>query len=199
MAAEASSPLTQLLVAANRGDAAAAARLWAVVYAELHRLAHRQLAGEGRHGSLSATALVNEAYLRLAGHAPVAWANRRHFFAAAAEAMRRIRVDAARQRRRLKRGGGQAPEALHADPAVAPDDPAELLALDEALCRLEQLDPRRAEVVKLRYFVELTVDETAAVLDVAPRTVDSDWRFARAWLHRALGPGADQTPAGGNP
>ena len=191
-------PVTDLLTAVGHGDASAHDRLWALIYDELHALAQHQLAGDAVGRVRQPTSLVHEAYLRLTAGQEVEWANRRHFFGAAAQAMRRIRIDDARKRDRLKRGGGRQPEAL--DEASVPhpslregwgtpgfdEDPAELLALHEALTRLEQRDPRKAEVVSLRYFAGLTIDETAQAMGVSPRTVDSEWRFAKAWLHKEL-------------
>lgn len=186
MVARRSGELTQLLVAAGEGDESARKSLWELVYHELRRIARRQMASEAPGRTLQTTVLVHEAYLRLTGEESIQWANRRHFFAAAAEAMRRIRVDDARKRGRQKRGGGQQPQPLEQDPALVEQDPAEIVAVDEALRKLEQSAPRQAEVVKLRYFAGLTVDETADALGVSPRTVDNDWRLARAWLHREL-------------
>lgn len=180
------SEITRLLHAAGGGEANAVEQLWSHIYPELRRLARAQLAREGHRCQLQTTVLIHEAYLRLVGEQPVEWANRRHFFAAAAEAMRRIRVDDARKRCRAKRGGGKFPTPLLDDPGVFDAEPDELLALDEALERLQNHDARKAEVVKLRYFAGLTIDETAAALDVAPRTIDAEWRFARAWLHREM-------------
>jgi RNA polymerase sigma factor (TIGR02999 family) len=179
-------PVTQLLVAAGRGDARAGSRLWTVIYDELRRLARRQLAREGRDCTLESTALIHEAFLRLVGDEPVEWANRRHFFAAAARAMRHIRIDDARKRGRIKRGGDRQAEPLGDQLAAFDHDPTEVLAVDEALKKLEEVAPRQAEVVMLRYFAGLSVDETAQALGVSPRTVDYEWRFARAWLHREL-------------
>jgi RNA polymerase sigma-70 factor, ECF subfamily len=182
-------PVTQLLQAAGQGDGAAREKIWSLIYDELHRLAQLQLAGDAvRHG-LQPTVLVHEAYLRLVGDADVAWNSRRHFFAAAAQAMRRIRIEDARSHHRLKRGGGQRPAVLQEEPAQSGSDPLEILAIDEALHKLEQQDPRKAEIVALRFFAGLTVDETARVLDIAPRTVDAEWRFAKAWFHRELNAG----------
>jgi len=180
------SSVTQLLVAAAQGEPSAINQLWSAVYEELHRLAKAQLAHEGPARIIQTTSLVNEAYLRLVGSEPVAWANRRHFFAAAAEAMRRIRVERARERRRVKRGGGRPPEILAEDPAVSGEDLSELLAIDEAMDKLKEVAPRAAEVVMLRYFAGRTIDETAEMLGVSPRTIDVDWCFAKAWLHREL-------------
>jgi RNA polymerase sigma factor (sigma-70 family) len=209
-------PVTQLLDAAACGDKSAHEQLWSLVYDELHRAARQQLAGEQRGVNLQTTVLVHEAYLRLVGNGQVHWANRRHFFAAAAKAMRRICVDDARKRERLKRGGpglgrknaaraaakggadGQGACAWHGPngplgnevsrAAVFDRDPGELLALDEALAKLEKEDPAKAEIVMLRYFAGLTIEETAVALGLAPRTVAKLWRFARAWLHRELSP-----------
>ena len=146
----------------------------------------------GEH-TLQATALVHEAYLRLIGDAPVPWANRAHFFAAAAEAMRRILVEHARARQRVKRGGGPAttprrPPNGVLDLADESADPDEILMLDEAIRRLEQEDPEAARVVRLRFFAGLSVDETAEALGVSPSSVDREWAYARARLHRLLAP-----------
>ena len=189
MAKPAAGPITQVLAAASEGDGTALNRLWSAVYEELHRLARAQLGQEGSGCSLQTTSLVHEAYLRLIGDGHVEWANRRHFFAAAAQAMRRILVDDARIRGRLKRGGGQTPGPLP-DEVPGPEvDPVKLLAISEALEKLELVDPPRAEIVMLRYFAGLSIDETAAALGASPRTVDTGWRFARAWLHRQLSKG----------
>jgi RNA polymerase sigma factor (TIGR02999 family) len=130
--------------------------------------------------------LIHEAFLRLAGPGEAQFENRRHFFGAAARAMRQIRVDAARERNRLKHGGGRQPVALDHEPAKSSVDPSEVLAIDEALTELEQTNPRAVKVVELRYFAGATGDETAEALGIAPSTVDSDWAFAKAWLHRKL-------------
>jgi RNA polymerase sigma factor (TIGR02999 family) len=179
-------PVTQLLAAVGRGDGGASEKLWALIYEELRAVARHQLAGEDSAGTLQPTALVHEAFLRLTGGGGVQWANRRHFFAAAAKAMHRIRIDDARRRKRLKRGGGRRPGVLGEGPAIFDQDPDEVLAIDEALGRLKQEEPRAAEVVLLRYFAGLTVNETAEALGVSGRTVKSDWQFARTWLHREL-------------
>ncbi len=180
------SAITQLLAAVGQGDGDARDRLWEAVYQELHAVAQRQLAAESPGRTLQPTALINEAYLRLFGGGVVRFDNRRHFFAAAAESMRRIRTDDARTRNRLKRGGGHRPESLEEPPPAFDQDPAEVLAVNEALDTLKREDPRKAEVVLLRYFVGLSIDETADALGLSPRTIDSEWRFARAGLHRAL-------------
>ena len=195
MASSPKSPLTQLLAAAGEGDASAHEKLWSAVYSELHSLARRQMAGEAAGRTLQPTALVHEAYLRLIGDGEAKWTSRRHFFGAAAKAMRRIRLDDARRRHRLKRGGGKQRESLGDGPVLFDDDPADVLAVDEALSKLERIDPRKAEVVNLRYFAGLTVDETAQALDLGSRTVGKEWRVARAWLYRELSKG--DTAAGG--
>lgn len=181
---EKSAEITQLLWAATKGDDRARCALWTVIYDELRALARGQL--DARPRTLQPTALVHEAYFRLFGRGDVRWENRRQFFAAAGRAMRQIRIDDVRRKRRQKRGGGAAPLELTIDPAREEQDPAELLAVHEALDKLEKLDPRKAEVVTLRYYVGLTIDECAEAMAVSPRTVDADWRFARTWLHREL-------------
>lgn len=187
--------VTHILNHAASGDPAARKQLWDLVYHELRQMAADQMALESPGRTLQPTALVHEAYFRLCaaagnGH----FENRRHFFAAAANAMRQIRIDDARRRGRLKRGGpahgGAArpqprPED-NGEPAAFDDDPAELLAVEEALAALEKEQPDLAELVQLRFFAGLDIDQTAEVLGVAPRTVDNRWRIARAWLHRAL-------------
>ena len=139
--------------------------------------------------TLQPTALIHEAYLRLMGAVDGEFANRRHFFAAAARVMRCIRIDDARRRGRLKRGGGDSPGSLEDEPPMFDQDPAEVLAVHEALDRLEERHPEQAEVVMLRYFASMTVAETAVAMEVSPRTVNKEWRLARAWLHRELSKG----------
>ena len=178
--------ITDLLAISAQGDASVTEELWSVLYDELHRIARAQVAAEPSRRSLQPTTLVHEAYFRLFGGPEVQWTNRRHFFSAAAEAMRRIRIDDARKRNRLKRGSGRQPSAMADEPPIFDQNPIEVVAIGEALEELERQDARKAEVVKLRYFTGLTVDESAAVLNVSPRTVDKDWAFARAWLHRRL-------------
>lgn len=190
--------VTQLLALARTGDDAARDQLFAVVYGELYAMARRQMRGERRAVTLSASVLVSEAYLRLVG-STTPCESRRHFFAAAAEAMRRICVDSARARKRLKRGGGAcvqidalppAPDAANnglLDGAASRDRFEEQIAVHEVLDRLAEQFPRQAEVVKLRYFAGLSVAQAAEVMGVSPRTINMEWRFARAWLHRALG------------
>jgi RNA polymerase sigma factor (TIGR02999 family) len=181
--------LTHMLKAAAEGDRQAEARLVAAVYDELRHVAAGRLAGEASGRSVQVTDLVHEAYQRLfGGPSPARFENRAHFFAAASEAMRRILVDRARARRRIKRGGGRIRIELDdVDPGTQ-TDPGAVLALDEALSRFEKLDPRGAEIVKLRCFMGLTVAEVAEALGVATRTVDRDWVAAKAWLRGELGP-----------
>jgi RNA polymerase sigma factor (TIGR02999 family) len=160
------------------------------VYDELRKLARARLARERQpHQTLQPTALVHEAYLRVSGDQQERhWDRRGHFFAAAALAMRRILVERARHYQRIKHGGGA--DQVDLDSAMMRADPAltDLVAVDEALTRLEQTDPRKAQIVSLRYFAGLSVEETAAALDLSPATVKNEWAFARAWLYRALGP-----------
>ncbi|MHC4216839.1 MAG: ECF-type sigma factor [Planctomycetota bacterium] len=183
--------VSRLVAAAASGDGAAADELLPLVYEELRKLAHAKMAGEAPGTTLQPTALVHEAYLRIFEDRPAGWAGRAQFFSAAAEAMRRILVERARERRSLKRGGGRKKLSLEAaDPGgeLPPDD---LLALDEALGRLEQRDKRASDIVKLRYFAGLTIDEVAETLGVAPRTVHRDWNIARAWLRVEVEKGDD--------
>jgi RNA polymerase sigma factor (TIGR02999 family) len=175
--------VSRILDAVVRGDARAARDLLPLVYDELRRLAARQLAREPAGHTLQPTALVHEAYLRLVGDGEgPAWEGRRHFFAAAAEAMRRILIDDARHKRADKRGGGQTRKDVDLSEVVAPAEGDDVLALDEALTKLAAADPPVAELVKLRYFGGLTVKQAAEVLGVAPRTADAYWAYARAWL-----------------
>jgi RNA polymerase sigma factor (TIGR02999 family) len=163
--------------------------LMPLVYDELRRLAAGQLAREQPGQTLQPTALVHEAYLRLMhppGASRGAKFDRSAFLAAAATAMRRILIDRARARRAEKRGGGRAKADIDPDDVAAPERSAELLALDEALTRLAEKDPRKAKLVELRYFAGLTLDEAATALDISPSTADRDWAFARAWMHREL-------------
>jgi RNA polymerase sigma factor (TIGR02999 family) len=163
------------------------------IYDELRKLARARLARERERGqTLQPTALVHEAYLRVAGEGrEQRWDRRGHFFAAAALAMRRILVERARHYQRIKHGSGA--ERVELDSAIMRVDPAltDLVAVDEALTRLEGTDPRKARIVSLRYFAGLSIEETAAALDLSPATVKNEWTFARAWLYRALGPIVD--------
>ena len=183
--------VTRLLLDAGSGVDGARNRLFAAVYAELRGIAQSRLRRERPDHTLSTTALVHEAYLRLVDTTQVAWTDRAHFYAVAARAMRRVLVDWARGKARAKRGGGVAPVSLDALAADGIEAPAEeraeaVLALDEALGRLGDLDARKAEVVECRYFAGLTTEETAAALGISPTTVKADWSLARAWLYREL-------------
>ena len=189
----AESDITRLLQDWQRGDRDAFDRLVPVVYEELRLLASRQLAGEWRANRLQTTAVVSEAYLKLFGQREVDWQNRGHFFAIAAQMMRRILVDHARREQRHKRGAGlvhvEIAEAAHL-PAAPPVDAVDALALDRALRKLEQLDPEQARIVELRFFGGLSIDETAAALRISPATVKRDWAVAKGWLHAELTAGA---------
>ena len=183
---ERSQEITRVLAAIPEGDKDAAARLLRLVYEELRQLARRLMAREPAGQTLQPTALVHEAYLRLLGDRSPGWEGRTHFFAAAAVAMRRILVERARRRRAAKHGGGR--ERVTLNERVVPSDPpaADLLALDEALGRLEALDERASRVVHLRYFAGLGIQETAAMLGVSTATVTREWTYARAWLRREI-------------
>ena len=178
--------VTMLLQAVSDGDSHASAELLPLLYGELQKLARSLMAREGPAHTLQPTALVHEAYLRLIGDCDVKWENRGHFFVAAATAMRRILVERARSKLRLKRGGDRGRMDLADDALIVEPPSEELLCLNEALDRLEAYDQRKCRVVMLRYFAGLNVDETAAALNVSPATVKNDWSYARAWLHREL-------------
>jgi RNA polymerase sigma factor (TIGR02999 family) len=181
--------VTRILAAIEQGDPQAAGRLLPLVYDELRKLAAQKLARESPGQTLQATALVHEAYLRLVDHgSDRPWANRGHFFAAAAEAMRRILIDRARDRGRIKRSDGRRREHLDLDTLASDDAPADdLLDLDEAIARLQAFDRQAAELVKLRVFAGLTLEHAAAALGVSRRTAERDWTFARTWLFGRLG------------
>jgi RNA polymerase sigma factor (TIGR02999 family) len=179
--------VTRLLEAAHRGDKQAAADLLPLVYGELRRLAAAKLAHEKVGQTLDATALVHEAYLRLVGDQQ--FDGRGHFFAVAAEAIRRILVEQARRKQAARHGGRREREDLDPDRLAAPAPDEELLALHEALDRLAERHPEKAELVKLRYFAGLTADQAAAALGISPTTGDRHWAYARAWLRRAMSEG----------
>jgi len=178
--------ITALLGAWADGDAAALERLAPMVYDELRRMARRYMRGEANGNTLQPTALVNEAYLRLAGVEKLKWQDRAHFFAISANIMRRILVDLARARRAGKRGGDAVKLNLNESIDGMPERGSALIALDEALAALEKFDERKARVVELKFFGGLSVEETAEVLKMSPRNVMRDWNLARAWLMREM-------------
>ncbi len=178
--------VTQLLAAIRGGDRSSFEPLFRLVYEELYRRAHFQRRDGPATPTLNTTALVHEAYLKLAGAGNPDWEDRRHFFRVAARAMRQILVDAARRRAAGKRGGGGPVLDLDAAEIGADTQADEILALEEALSRLEGMNPRLARVVELRFFAGLTVEETAEAMETSERTVKRDWRLARAFLHQAL-------------
>jgi len=181
--------VTRLLLAWNQGDESALEKLVPQVYQELRRLAKRQMRGEHPDHTLQTTALINEAYLRLVDLRNIQWQNRAHFFALCARLMRRILVDFARSRHYAKRGGGAHPVSLDRSLVVSPAHSTDLVAVDDALKALTKVDARKAQVVELRFFGGLTVEETAEVLKVSPETVQRDWELAKAWLLRELSQG----------
>jgi RNA polymerase sigma factor (TIGR02999 family) len=180
--------VSQLLTAIDQGDAAAASQLFPIVYDELRRLAATRLAQEKPGQTLDATALVHEAYVRMVGteQAGKEWQGRSHFFAAAADAMRHILVDQARKKRAKKRGGDRTRQELHESAVAAPEDSDEILAVDEALGRFMATDAQAGELVKLRYFAGLSIQEAAQILNISPRKADRLWAYARAWLRQAI-------------
>ena len=181
-----SSDITQLLLAWGEGDETALARLMPLVERELHRIASYYMHGENPGHTLQTTALVNEAYLRLVKQNRVQWQNRVHFFSVAARIMRRILLNYARDRGRVKRGGDALHISLSEVAVISPEKSVELLALDEALTKLEEFDERKSRVVELRYFGGLSVEETAHVLGVSEMTVMRDWKAAKAWIAREV-------------
>jgi RNA polymerase sigma factor (TIGR02999 family) len=180
--------VSKLLRAWSGGDQTALERLTPIVYRELHRLARRYMKGERPGHSLQATALVNEAYLRLVDYNRMQWQDRAHFFAVSAQLMRRILVEHAR-RRNLKRGGGVQHVSVHEAAAVCGQRATDLVALDDAMNALAQFDLRKSQVVEMRFFGGLSVEETAEVLKVSPITVMRDWSTAKTWLYRELSGG----------
>jgi RNA polymerase sigma factor (TIGR02999 family) len=178
--------VTMLLKAWNDGDPLAPEKLAPLIYAELRRLARRSMRRENPQHTLETGALINEAYMRLADWKNAKWENRAHFYGVAAQIMRRVLVDHARAHAYQKRGGGARPVSLEEAMVASPDRAPDLIALDEALERLAKQDPRKGKVVELRFFGGLSVEETAAVLNVSPFTVIRDWNFVKAWLSKEL-------------
>jgi RNA polymerase sigma factor (TIGR02999 family) len=184
--AVATTEVNRLLENWRRGDRSAIEQLTPLVYSELRRIAHRYMQGERDGHTLQTTALVNEAYLRLAGRDEIAWQNRAHFLAVSAQVMRHILIDHARRRRYLKHGGELQQVSLSEASLMSEQRAAELMVLEEALSELKQLDARKSSVVELRYFGGLSLEETAQVLKISMMTVRRDWRAAKAWLFRRI-------------
>jgi RNA polymerase sigma factor (TIGR02999 family) len=183
--------LTQLLADWGNGDRSALDKLFPLVHSELRRIAQRQMSQERPGHTLQATALVNEAYLKLTGQQGFDWQNRAHFFAVCAQVMRHILIDHARAHARDKRGGGAVKVSLNDALVVAEDQAAHFIALDEALRVLERLDPQKGKIVELRYFGGLSVEEAGEVMNVSPRTVRREWQRAKAWLYRMMTEGIE--------
>jgi len=178
--------VTQLLLAWNGGDRAALDNLMPIVYEELRRIARRYMRSENPGHSLQATVLVNEAYIRLVDQKRVNWQNRTHFFSAAAQILRRVLVEHARARGRLKRGGNALKVTLHDEISPAAAVRLDLVALDDALTQLAKLDPQQERIIELRFFAGLSIEETGEALNISPATVKRDWATARAWLYREM-------------
>ncbi|MCA1565408.1 MAG: sigma-70 family RNA polymerase sigma factor [Acidobacteria bacterium] len=186
--------ITGLLDDWSKGDRAALDKLTPLVYAELRRIARRQMSRERDGHTLQATALVNEAFIRISGQENFSWQNRAHFYAVCAQVMRHILIDHARAQQRDKRGGGAIHVSLDEAAVLAGGQETDFLALDEALRALEAFDPQKGRIVELRYFAGLGIEETAEVLHISPTTVRREWRRAKAWLYRALAEGGgDET------
>jgi RNA polymerase sigma-70 factor, ECF subfamily len=181
-----STGITQLLIDWSNGDKTASDRLMPLVHAELKRLARRYMSRENPGHTLQTSALLNEAYIRLVDQQSVSWVNRTHFFAVAAQVMRHVLIDHARRHLYAKRGGGARHVSLEDAGAVNDRRAAELVALDDALKDLANLDPRKSQIIELRFFGGLSVEETAEALDISPITVTREWRSAKAWLHREM-------------
>lgn len=182
--------VTQLLADVSQGDQAAMGKLLPVIYEELHQMAHRQLLRERSDHTLNTTALVHEAYLKLVQLDRIQWQNRAQFFAIAAQAMRRVLINYAVKRKALKRGGNQQKVSLNEDFVMSEARADALIALDEALHRLKEINERQHQVVECRFFGGLSIEEAAEVLSISQATVKRDWNFARAWLNRELRPEA---------
>jgi len=178
--------ITQLLAEWSDGNQTALDKLYPLVYDELHKMANRYMKRERKDHTLQTTALINEAYVRMVDQKNVHWENRAHFFAISAQIMRRILIDHARRHHYAKRGGGALKVSLDETAMVASDPAADMLLLDEALNRLTEMDPRRGQVVELRYFGGLNNEEIAGVLKISENTVTRDWNLARAWLYQEL-------------
>ena len=178
--------VSQLLQEWSKGDQAALDKVMPIIYQELHRLAHHYMRKERAGHTLQTTALVNEAYMRLADYKKMRWQGRAHFFAVAAQVMRRILVEQARSRKLVKRGGGIPTVSLDEAAIVSPGRSVEVIAIDEALTDLESWDPRKSKIVELRFFGGLSIEETAEVLKVSVTTVQREWRSAKAWLYQAI-------------
>jgi len=178
--------ITQLLLSWSKGDEAALDRLIPIVYPELRRLARRYMAGQSPEHTLQTSALINEAYLRLVDQQAVEWQDRSHFFAAAAQMMRHILIDHARSHRYAKRGAGAQHLPLDEVAIVSQERAADLIALDDALTRLAEFDKRKAQIVELRFFGGLTVEETAEFMKLSPITIKREWRSAKAWLQSEI-------------
>lgn len=186
--------VTQLLAAWGNGDKSALDKLFPLVHDELRRIAGRQMGHERAGHTLQATALVNEAYLRLAGQHGFEWHNRAHFFAVCAQVMRHVLIDHARAHARDKRGGGAIQVSLNEAALIAGQPAEHFVALDEALRFLEDVDPQKGKIVELRYFGGLNIEQTAEVLNISPRTVRREWQRAKAWLYRLMTEGTtDET------
>jgi len=186
-----SQEVTQLLADWGKGDRSALDKLFPLVHSELRRIAQRQMSQERPGHTLQATALVNEAYMKLAGQQGFDWQNRAHFFAVCAQVMRHILIDHARAHAREKRGGGAVKVSLNDALVVADDQASHFIALDEALRVLERLDPQKGKIIELRYFGGLSIEEAAEVLNVSPRTVRREWQRAKAWLYRMMTEGIE--------
>ena len=186
MSSSSSAEATRIVNEMTAGNPNAAAELMPLVYDEFRRLARHYFDGESPGHTLQPTALVNEAYMKLVDQKRVNWQGRTHFFAVGAQAMRRILVDHARSRGRIKRGGGRKPISLDEKLTLSPQRDEDLLLLDDALEELAELDPRQAQIVELRFFGGLTIVETAEVLGLSERTIRNEWNMVRAWLRRAL-------------
>ena len=190
MSSEKRTEITKILKRASRGEGSAVNLLMPLVYDELRALAESYLQRERSGHTLQATALVHEAYVRLIDQQGVEWQNRAHFFAVAAQAIRRILVDHARSRLRVKRGGDRERVKLDSKILILPETHLDLLALEDALGKLTKLNERQAQIVELRFYGGMSLKEVATFLDISPRTVDGDWSMARAWLRRELQAGS---------